>query len=130
MRFVACKVNEKNRHRQRNGEQNAVPSVAIVAILLCPVIPSAYVETMYYIVSLSSSSTIVCRDDVIHRLYKRVTIHDKTDSRTPVSHQKYTEGNLGVIMPQNKRVLITLQSGANHCVISTFLQCNQHPFAE
>ena len=29
------------------------------------------------------------------------------------------------IMPQNKRVLITLQSGADHNVISTILYCNQ-----
>ena len=30
----------------------------------------------------------------------------------------------------DKRVLITLQSGANHTAISTCLQGNQHPFAE
>ena len=30
--------------------------------------------------------------------------------------------------PQDKRVLITLQTGANHSVISTLSQCNQHPF--
>ena len=81
---------------------------------VCHVIFLTYVETMYYIVSLSSSSAIVCRSDVLHRLYKRA-IESLTHNKLQKSKFRYNH--------------IEKQTGADYIVISTCLRYDQHLIA-